>query len=117
MDDSISDAGVGALAPVTPIPKPRGGAGREGKVTSKKGNSDSGRGGSSTRDRYYPSQVEDNGDGRGGGGAEEARPSPVVINPPSGHGFLSSVLQRCGYIIRQPVSNNEMCKYIFQFNV
>ncbi|CAL8096504.1 unnamed protein product [Orchesella dallaii] len=35
-------------------------------------------------------------------------PSPIVINPPSGHAFVSGVLQRCGYIIRQPNSNNEM---------
>lgn len=113
-DDSISDTSRtrgGAFAPVTPIPKPRGGAGGGGKIASKKkGDSDSGRGESSTRDRYYPSEEEDNGDGRRGGGADEVRPSPVVINPPSGHGFLSGALQRCGYVIRQPVSNNEMCK-------
>lgn len=35
---------------------------------------------------------------------------PVVIHAPSGHAFFSFVLQKCGYIIRQPVTNNEMCK-------
>lgn len=55
---------------------------------------DSGRGGSTTRDS---------------GDEQPAR--PVVINPPSGHSFFSGVLQKCGYIIRQPTTNNEMCKF------
>lgn len=51
-----------------------------------------------------------NSRGSGRGPGDYVEEAPVIINPGSGHPLLSSVLQKCGYVIRQPATNNQMCK-------